>query len=189
VGIQITDPGHGYSLFKNLQSKREQTFTDLVPFVKRSFQIVANDLNINRSVLVLQNNSFDRDNLKASIEGGVRLASVYSDKQRLEQNNGNPFSVEQKARLDEYLNFSIPEEQPNSENSVAFYDLDATPEEKDVSSIGILDETWNIISKLYTDKFTNPLENSQIYTEDTGRGRERSGRLDDFKHNRANKRF
>jgi len=95
VGIQITDPGHGYSLFKNLQSKREQTFTDLVPFVKRSFQIVANDLNINRSVLVLQNNSFDRDNLKASIEGGVRLASVYSDKQRLEQNNGNPFSVEQ----------------------------------------------------------------------------------------------
>ena len=170
VGIQITDPGHGYSLFKNLQSKREQTFTDLVPFVKRSFQIVANDLNINRSVLVLQNNSFDRDNLKASIEGGVRLASVYSDKQRLEQNNGNPFSVEQKARLDEYLNFSIPEEQPNSENSVAFYDLDATPEEKDVSSIGILDETWNIISKLYTDKFTNPLENSQIYTEDTDAG-------------------
>ena len=170
VGIQITDPGHGYSLFKTLQSKREQTFTDLVPFVKRSFQIVANDLNITRSVLVLQNNSFDRDNLKASIEGGVRLASVYSDKQRLEQNNGNPFSIEQKARLDEYLNFSIPEEQSNSENSVGPYDLDVTEQEKDSSSIGILDETWNIISKLYSDKFVNPLENTQVYTEDTDAG-------------------
>lgn len=170
AGIQITDPGHGYSLFKTLQSKREQTFTDLIPYVKQSYLITSSDLNINKNVLVLQNNSFDRDNLKASIEGGVRLASAYLDKQRLEQNNGNPFSVDQKARLDEYLNFSIPEESNSTENSVDPYDLVVTDSEKDLSSIGILDETWNIISKLYADKYINPLDNSQVYTEDTDAG-------------------
>ena len=167
AGIQITDPGHGYSLFKTLQSKREQSFTDLVPYVKQSFQITSSDLNINKAVLTLQNNSFDRDNLKASIKGGVRLASAYLDRQRLEQNNGNPFSVDQKARLDEYMNFSVPESANSTENSVKPYNLDQTQEEKDLSSIGILNETWNIISKLYTDKYINPLENSQVYTEDT----------------------
>jgi hypothetical protein len=167
VGLQITDPGHGYSLFKTLQSKREQTFTDLVPFVKKSFQIVANDLNISRSVLTLQNNSFDKENLVASLEGGVRLASAYADKQRLEQNGGNSFSAEQKAKLDDYLNYNLPEESSNTENSVELYNLEMTEEEKDVSSIGILNETWNIISKLYTDKYINPIEQSQVYTEDT----------------------
>lgn len=170
TGIQITDPGSGYSLFKTSQSKREQTFTDLVPFVKKSFQVVATDLNINRSVLTLQNNSFDKDKLKASLQGGVRLASAYFDKLKLEENNGNPFSVEQKARLDEYLNFYIPPETREIENSVERYDLESTEEEKDLSSIGILDETWNIISKLYTDKNINPLEQSQVYTEDTDAG-------------------
>lgn len=170
VGVQITDPGHGYSLFKTSQSKREQTFTDLTPYVKQSFQITSSDLNINKAILTLQNNSFDRDNLKASIEGGVRLASAYLDRQRLEQNNGNPFSIEQKAKLDEYMSFSVPDSYNSTENSVKPYNLVMTKEEKELSSIGILEETWNIISKLYTDKYINPLENSQVYTEDTDAG-------------------
>jgi hypothetical protein len=101
------------------------------------------------------------------LEGGVRLASAYADKQRLEQNGGNSFSAEQKAKLDDYLNYNLPEESSNTENSVELYNLEMTEEEKDVSSIGILNETWNIISKLYTDKYINPIEQSQVYTEDT----------------------
>lgn len=170
VGLQITDPGHGYSLFKTAQSKREQSFTDLIPYVKKSYQIVASDLNINREVLVLQNNSFDKSNLKASLKGGVRLASAYADKQRLDQNGGNPFSVEQKTKLDEYLNNYLPQESYNAENSVKPYDVTYTVAEKDISSIGILDETWNIISKLYADKYINPMQQSEIYTEDTDAG-------------------
>ena len=170
VGLQITDPGHGYSLFKTAQSKREQSFTDLIPYVKKSYQIVASDLNINREVLVLQNNSFDKSNLKASLKGGVRLASAYADKQRLDQNGGNSFSVEQKTKLDEYLNNYLPQESYNAENSVKPYDVTYTVAEKDISSIGILDETWNIISKLYADKYINPMQESEIYTEDTDAG-------------------
>lgn len=170
VGLQITDPGHGYSLFKTAQSKREQSFTDLIPYVKKSYQIVGSDLNINRSVLTLQNSSFDKDNLKASLEGGVRLASAYADKQKLEQNGGDPFSIEQKAKLDDYLNGYLPQESYNAENSVKPYDVDYTAAEKDVSSIGVLEETWSVISKLYTDKYINPIEQSQIYTEDTDAG-------------------
>ena len=170
VGLQITDPGHGYSLFKTAQSKREQSFTDLIPFVKKYYKIVASDLNINRDVLVLQNNSFDKDNLKASLKGGVRLASAYADKQRLDQNGGNSFSVEQKTKLDEYLNNYLPQESSDAENSVKPYDVTYTVAEKDISSIGILDETWNIISKLYADKYINPMQESKIYTEDTDAG-------------------
>ena len=170
VGLQITDPGHGYSLFKTVQDKREQSFTDLIPYVKKSYQIVSDDLNIDRSVLVIQNNSFDKDNLKASLEGGVRLASAYADKQKLEQNGGDPFSVDQKTKLDEYLNDYLPEETSNTSNSVQPYNFISTPKEKDTSSIGILDELWSIISKLYTDKYINPIEQSQVYTEDTDAG-------------------
>ena len=170
VGLQITDPGHGYSLFKTAQSKREQSFTDLIPFVKKYYKIVASDLNINREVLVLQNNSFDKSNLKASLKGGVRLASAYADKQRLDQNGGNSFSVEQKTKLDEYLNNYLPQESSDAENSVKPYDVTYTVAEKDISSIGILDETWNIISKLYADKYINPMQESKIYTEDTDAG-------------------
>jgi len=170
VGLQITDPGHGYSLFKTAQSKRDQSFTDLIPYVKKSYQIVASDLNINRQVLVIQNSSFDKDNLKASLKGGVRLASAYADKQRLDQNGGNSFSVEQKTKLDEYLNNYLPQETPEAENSVKPYDVTYSVAEKDVSSIGVLDEIWNIISKLYADKYTNPMQESEIYTEDTDAG-------------------
>lgn len=170
TGIQITDPGHGYSLFKTVQDKRQQSFTDLIPYVKKSYQIVANDLNINREVLVLQNSSFDKENLKASLQGGIRLASAYSDKQKLEQNGGDPLSIEQKNKADEYLNDYLPQETTSVENSIKPYDVESTPEQKDVSSIGVLNETWNIISKLYTDKYINPLEQSQVYTEDTDAG-------------------
>lgn len=170
VGIQITDPGSGYSLFKTAESKRQQTFTDLTPFVTQIFKIVDADLNINRQNLTLQNNSFDKDNLKASLKGGVRLASSYFDRLKLQQDNQNAFSVEQKQRLDEYLNFDIPSDIEEIDNSKEDYVLKYTPEQKDLNSIGVLDEVWNIISKLYTDKNTNPAEEVQIYTEDTDAG-------------------
>ena len=169
-GIQITNPGSGYSLFKTVGSKRQQTFTDLTPFVTQIFKIVAADLNINRQNLTLQNNSFDKDNLKASLKGGVRLASSYFDRLKLQQDNQNAFSVEQKQRLDEYLNFDIPSNIEEIANSKEAYDLNYTPEQKDLNSIGVLDETWNIISKLYTEKNTNPAEEVQIYTEDSDAG-------------------
>ena len=170
VGIQITDPGSGYSLFKTVESKRQQTFTDLTPFVTQIFKIVGTDLNISRQNLTLQNNSFDKDNLKASLKGGVRLASSYFDRLKLQQDNQNAFSVEQKQRLDEYLNFDIPSDIEEIANSKEAYDLNYTPAQKDLNSIGVLDEVWNIISKLYTDKNTNPAEEVQIYTEDTDAG-------------------
>lgn len=169
-GIQITNPGSGYSLFKTAESKREQTFTDLTPFVTQIFKIVAADLNINRQNLIPQNTSFDKDNLKASLKGGVRLASSYFDRLRLQQDNQNAFSVEQKQRLDEYLNFDIPSNIEEIDNSKKAYDLNYTPEQKNLNSIGVLDEVWNIISKLYTDKNINPTEEVQIYTEDTDAG-------------------
>jgi len=169
-GIQITNPGSGYSLFKTVESKREQTFTDLTPFVTQIFKIVNADLNINRQKLIPQNTSFDKDNLKASLKGGVRLASSYFDRLKLQQDNQNAFSVEQKQRLDEYLNFDIPSNVEEIDNSKQAYDLNYTPEEKDLNSIGILDEVWNVISKLYTDKNINPAQEVQIYTEDTDAG-------------------
>lgn len=169
-GIQITNPGSGYSLFKTAESKRQQTFTDLTPFVTQIFKIVAADLNINRQNLIPQNASFDKDNLKASLKGGVRLASSYFDRLKLQQDNQNAFSVEQKQRLDEYLNFDIPSDIEEIDNSKKAYDLNYTPEQKDLNSIGVLDEVWNTISKLYTDKNINPAEEVQIYTEDTDAG-------------------
>ncbi len=169
-GIQITNPGSGYSLFKTAESKRQQTFTDLTPFVTQIFKIVAADLNINRQNLIPQNPSFDKDNLKASLKGGVRLASSYFDRLKLQQDNQNAFSVEQKQRLDEYLNFDIPSDIEEIANSKEAYDLNYTPEQKDLNSIGILDEVWNTISKLYTEKNINPAEEVQIYTEDTDAG-------------------
>lgn len=170
VGIQITDPGSGYSLFKTVESKRQQTFTDLSPFVTQIFKIVGADLNINKQILILQNQSFDKDNLKASLKGGVRLASSYFDRLKLQQDNQNAFSVEQKQRLDEYSNFSIPSDVEQIDNSKKPYDLNSTPQEKDLNSIGVLDETWSIILKLYTSKNINPAEELEIYTEDTDAG-------------------
>jgi len=170
VGIQITDPGRGYSLFKTVESKRQQTFTDLSPFVTQIFKIVGADLNINKKILTLQNQSFDKDNLKASLKGGVRLASSYFDRLKLQQDNQNSFSVEQKQRLDEYLNFSIPSDVEQIDNSKKPYALSSTLQEKDLNSIGVLDETWSIILKLYTSKNINPAEELAIYTEDTAAG-------------------
>lgn len=170
VGIQITDPGRGYSLFKTVESKRQQTFTDLSPFVTQIFKIVGADLNINKQILTLQNQSFDKDNLKASLKGGVRLASSYFDRLKLQQDNQNAFSVEQKQRLDEYSNFSIPSDVEQIDNSEDAYALASTPQGKDLNSIGVLDETWSIILKLYTSKNINPAEELEIYTEDTDAG-------------------
>ena len=170
AGIQITDPGSGYSLFKTVESKRQQTFTDLSPFVTQIFKIVGADLNINKQILTLQNQSFDKDNLKASLKGGVRLASSYFDRLKLQQDNQNAFSVEQKQRLDEYSNFSIPSDVEQIDNSEDLYALASTPQQKDLNSIGVLDENWNIILKLYADKNINPLQEVQIYTEDTDAG-------------------
>jgi hypothetical protein len=170
VGIQMTDPGRGYSLFKTVESKRQQTFTDLSPFVTQIFKIVGADLNINKKILTLQNQSFDKDNLKASLKGGVRLASSYFDRLKLQQDNQNAFSVEQKQRLDEYSNFSIPSDVEQIDNSEDAYALVSTPQEKDLNSIGVLDETWSIILKLYTSKNINPAEELEIYTEDTDAG-------------------
>ena len=166
-GIQIINPGKGYSFYTTALSKRQQTFTDLTPYVKTSYLIVGTNQNNNPSTLVIQNNSFDKQALLASMRGGVRLASANSDKALL-NNSTSSLSELQNKKIDQYFQREISDNSFIQDNSSEPYQV-VTPEIEQIS-IGSLDEEWSIISQLYTNKNINPYEQSVIYSEDVDAG-------------------
>ena len=166
-GIQIINPGKGYSFYTTALSKRQQTFTDLTPYVKTSYLIVGTNQNNNPSALVIQNNSFDKQALLASMRGGVRLASANSDKALL-NNSTSSLSELQNKKIDQYFQREISDNSFIQDNSSEPYQV-VTPEIEQIS-IGSLDEEWSIISQLYTNKNINPYEQSVIYSEDVDAG-------------------
>ena len=166
-GIQLTNPGKGYSFYTTALSKRQQTFTDLTPYVKTSYLIVGTNQNNNPSALVIQNNSFDKQALLASMRGGIRLASANSDKALL-NNSTSSLSELQNKKIDQYFQREISDNSFIQDNSSEPYQV-VTPEIEQVS-IGSLDEEWSIISQLYTNKNINPYEQSVIYSEDVDAG-------------------
>lgn len=157
-GIKIIDPGSGYSFFKDSQSKRKQTFIDLVPVVKSTYQIVSSNLNINKQAITLVNNSFSR--LKASIDGGTLLSEAATTSRVLDS--------EQQIILEDYKqrnNFKDDSNIDESRDSIG-YNNTRTVIKNDVS-IQALDPEWYAISSLYGEKYNNPLENLSIYNQDT----------------------
>jgi hypothetical protein len=168
AGIQIVDPGEGYSLYKTELSKREQTFVDFYPVIKASYTVLSSNRNITKQFLTPQNASFDTNNLKASLVGGVRLSSVSLDKQLLESQVENPFSVTQKQELDNYLSAPTQEEVIITDNSVAPYNNNTNTITNNAEPV--LDELWSEISKLYTEKYNNPLNEVNVYNEDNEAG-------------------
>lgn len=166
-GIQLTNPGKGYSFYTTALSKRQQTFTDLTPYVKTSYLIVGTNQNNNPSALVIQNNSFDKQALLASMRGGIRLASANSDKALL-NNSTSSLSELQNKKIDQYFQREISDNSFIQDNSSEPYQV-VTPEIEQIS-IGSLDEEWSIISQLYTNKNINPYEQSVIYSEDVDAG-------------------
>ena len=166
-GIQITNPGKGYSFYTTALSKRQQTFTDLTPYVKTSYLIVGANQNNNPSALVIQNNSFDKQALLASMRGGVRLASANNDKALL-NNSTSSLSELQNKKIDQYFQREISDNSFIQNNSSEPYQV-VTPKIEQIS-IGSLDEEWSIISQLYTNKNINPYEQSIIYSEDVDAG-------------------
>lgn len=166
-GIQITNPGKGYSFYTSALSKRQQTFTDLTPYVKTSYLIVGTNQNNNPGTLVIQNNSFDKQALLASMRGGVRLASANSDKALL-NNSTSSLSELQNKKIDEYFQRQTADNAFIEDNSTEPYQV--VTQEIEQLSIGSLDEEWTIISQLYTNKNINPYEQSIIYSEDTDAG-------------------
>ena len=164
--IQLTEIGEGYSYFKTHLSKREQTFSDLTPIVKSSYTVVASDTGLNKSALSVQNLSFDLGNLKASLTGGVRLASVLADKEKIDSSSdgGNPLSQLQKTQINQYLENFLPEDAPIEANPGKPYEV--TSQEINYNAEDVLDQIWFEISKLYTEKYNNPLLETKVFNED-----------------------
>ena len=171
AGIEITDPGYGYSYFTSAANKRIQTFSDYAPVVKSNYTILASNRFGAPSFLVPSNSSFSR--LKASLEGGVRLNSVLEDSKR-----SLGISSKDQKTVDFYLqrnglvappvvDYSEPIDRPYSNTS-------------EVSSLGILDETWSKISSLYADRAINPLDGVSIYNTQVDPG---AASLDDSPSN------
>jgi hypothetical protein len=157
-GIKIIDPGSGYSFFKDSQAKREQTFIDLIPVIKSTYQIVSSNLNVNKQTLTLVNNSFSR--LKASIDGGTLLSQAATSSRVLDS--------EQQAILEDYKqrnNFKDDSNIEESRDSIGYNNTRTVI--KNNVSIQILDPEWYAISSLYGEKYNNPLENLSIYNQDT----------------------
>jgi hypothetical protein len=164
--IQLTEIGEGYSYFKTALSKRQQMFSDFTPAVKSSYTVVASDTGLHNDFLYLKNLSFDLGKLKASLSGGVRLASVLADKEKIDSSSdgGNPLSQLQKTQINQYLEDYLPEDAEVEGNSVAPYEVKS--QAINYNAQDILDETWFELSKLYTEKYTNPLFETNIYSED-----------------------
>ena len=164
--IQLTEIGEGYSYFKTALSKRQQMFSDFTPAVKSSYTVVASDIGLHNDFLHLKNLSFDLGKLKASLSGGVRLASVLADKEKIDSSSdgGNPLSQLQKTQINQYLEDFLPENAEIEGNSVDPYEVKS--EAINYNAQEILDEVWFELSKLYTEKYTNPLFETNIYSED-----------------------
>jgi len=161
-GIKIIDPGYGYSMFKTESDKRIQTFSDLTPIIKSSYKIVSTKRTDIPEFLKPINSSFSK--LKASLYGGKPLNQVGSNDAALD---------DQEAKvLQDYLSRNNIAQQnaaeqtnANSGSASTYINTNINPE--DETSMLKLDPFWYQISKLYADKYNNPLENVSIYNEDT----------------------
>ena len=163
-GIELTNLGEGYSLYSTLQDKREQTVSDEVPIVvSANYTLVKDNLNITNQRLNIQNLLFDTK-LEASLEHGVRLASIAKDIE-----NSASFSVDQQIKIDEYLR-----ETPLPESSAPNDAIDAYDEVSNniPLKIGSLDSTWIIIQSLYPERSESVSQQLTVYNTDLDPGAE-----------------
>ena len=163
-GIELTNLGEGYSLYSTLQDKREQTVSDEVPIVvSANYTLVKDNLNITNQRLNIQNLLFDTK-LEASLEHGVRLASIAKDIE-----NSASFSVDQQIKIDEYLR-----ETPLPESSAPNDAIDAYDEVSNNIPLKIesLDSTWIIIQSLYPERSESVSQQLTVYNTDLDPGAE-----------------
>ena len=170
--IELTNLGQGYSLYKTLQDQREQSEFDIIPNVSIDYTIVSNNLNVNRQALVVQNLSFDKLNLKASLNHGVRLSSVSEDVK-----NSSRISESQKVKIDKYLTQISPEDIRTEHGAPPAYDVKSNHADPQV--LKSLDDPWSIILSLYPEINTNLYERPIIYNENFSPN---VGELKDFKN-------
>jgi hypothetical protein len=167
-GIQITDPGSGYSLFKTEADKRIQTFSDLTPVVETTYTIISSKSTISKAVLIPVNSSFSR--LMASLRGGVRLANFQQDKIITQ----GTLTDEQAAIVADYEqrnNLQASQEAPSQSISPG---PNASPEgvgsNAKSNSIPVFDQSWEKITKLFAKRKINPIEQVNIYNKSVDLG-------------------
>ena len=112
--------------------------------------------------LIPKNATFDSSYLVASMQQGVRLNSVLEDARAMDAN----LSEDQKQQISEYVDYAPP--LPNvpaddSSDSSSIYD-EIAPQVEDFQNITDLE--WYEVSKLFTDKYNNPLDATTIYNEE-----------------------
>lgn len=167
-GIQITDPGSGYSLFKTEADKRIQTFSDLTPVVKTVYTILATKSIASKGVLSPVNSSFSR--LMASLRGGIRLANFQQDKISTQ----GTLTDEQAAVVADYEqrnNFQASQE--GLSQSVIPGDNVSPPEvgaNAKSNSIPVFDQSWEKVTKLFAKRKINPAERVAIYNKSVDLG-------------------
>ncbi len=157
--IELSVLGQGYSQYKTLQDQREQSEFDIIPTVSMDYTVVGNNLNINRQNLIVQNLSFDKSNLKASLNHGVRLAHVLEDVK-----NSSSISKEQQIKIDKYLEQTSPKDVEMGGNSSSTYSVESSY--SNPQTFKSLDPTWDIISRLYPERDSNSQEKLIIYNQD-----------------------
>lgn len=156
--VELSVVGQGYSQYKTIQIKREQSESDITPIVLMDYVISSKNLNINKQFLNIKNLSFDRVNLKASLNHGVRLASVSEDIKKAS------ISASQQLKIDKYLQNNPIENVEVENNSVAPYVT--TPDRVAPNALKSLDPTWDIILKLYSENISSLYDELTIYNQD-----------------------
>ena len=158
--VELTVLGQGYSQYK-YGHQRIQSESDIVPLAVFADYCFENyNLNINREFLNIKNLSFDRDNLKASLNFGVRLSSVAGDAAAAEA--ANRLSAEQKRDVSEYLEKNVIEDVNIEGNPLGPYVVVSAEE----SSTKPLDVIWAIVSKLYSENRSSALADLSIRNQD-----------------------
>jgi len=156
--VELSVVGQGYSQYKTIQIKREQSESDIIPIVLMDYVISSKNLNINKQFLNIKNLSFDRVNLKASLNFGVRLSSVSEDIKKAS------ISASQQLKIDKYLQNNPIENAEVENNSVLPYIT--TPNQVAANAIKSLDATWDIILKLYSENISSLYDELTIYNQD-----------------------
>lgn len=161
--VEMIDPGGGYSLYSTQLEKRKQTFTDFVPAVITSYKVNSSPVSYAKNYLTPSNASFASNYLLASLRGGVRINSVDADAATM----GDLLTEAQKQELKEYLSEDIKSEVEVPENSSSIY------EERGQDSTlvqNVFDQEWYEVSRLYQEKYNNPMNNVSIFSEDEDPG-------------------
>jgi len=167
-GLQITDPGNGYSLFKTEADKRIQTFSDLTPVVKTVYTILAAKSTISKSTLSPVNSSFSR--LMASLRGGIRLANFQQDKIGTQ----GTLTDEQADIVADYEQRNNLQASQESLSQSISPGPNASPEgigpNAKSNSIPVFDQSWEKITKLFAKRKVNPVEQVNIYNKSVDLG-------------------